>query len=173
MIQSRRTFLICSWCVSHGTKYSRMDQVKFFEGWLPQISPCPFLNTLTHVILNVILILSALMKVELRVVYRTKRPRSYSTKKLHLPGKCKQLFLRASNRLQLQVSDIVMIMPMSWLTLGIKGCTPSAWVTHRMVELTLSGKTYNQNKSQTLIKEFNELSMLQFERMTQILVNTE
>ena len=59
------------------------------------------------------LILSALMKVELRVVYWAKRPKSYSTKKLHLPGKCKQLFLRASKRLQLQVSGIVMIMPMS------------------------------------------------------------
>ena len=27
------------------TKYSKMDQVKFFKGCLPQISPVPFLNT--------------------------------------------------------------------------------------------------------------------------------
>ena len=29
-------------------KYSRMDQVKFFEGCHPQILFCPFLNTLSH-----------------------------------------------------------------------------------------------------------------------------
>ena len=32
-----------------GTKYSRMDQAKFFKGCLPQILLDPFLNTLTHV----------------------------------------------------------------------------------------------------------------------------
>ena len=31
-----------------GVKYSRMDQVKFFEGCLLQISFGPFLNTLSH-----------------------------------------------------------------------------------------------------------------------------
>ena len=31
-----------------GTKYSRMDQVKFFKGCLPQILLGPFLNALTH-----------------------------------------------------------------------------------------------------------------------------
>ena len=31
-----------------GSSYLRMDQVKFFKGCLPQISPVPFLNTLTY-----------------------------------------------------------------------------------------------------------------------------
>ena len=31
-----------------GTKYSRMDQVKFFKGCPPQILIGPFLNTLSH-----------------------------------------------------------------------------------------------------------------------------
>ena len=31
-----------------GSRYSRMDQVKFFKGCLPQILLGPFLNTLTH-----------------------------------------------------------------------------------------------------------------------------
>ena len=34
----------------HGSRYSRMDQVKFFKGCLPQILLGPFLNTLTHYI---------------------------------------------------------------------------------------------------------------------------
>ena len=33
---------------SYGTKYSRMDQVKFFKGCLPQVSLGPFWNTWTH-----------------------------------------------------------------------------------------------------------------------------
>ena len=37
-----------AWFLIFGTKYSRMDQVKFFKGFLPQISPGPFLNTLSH-----------------------------------------------------------------------------------------------------------------------------
>ena len=32
----------------YGTKYSRMDQLKFFKGCVPQISLSPFLNTLSH-----------------------------------------------------------------------------------------------------------------------------
>ena len=36
-------------CVTCGTKYSRMDQVKFFKGCLPQILLGPFLNALSHV----------------------------------------------------------------------------------------------------------------------------
>ena len=31
-----------------GTKYSRMDQVKFFKGCLPQILLGPFLNIFSH-----------------------------------------------------------------------------------------------------------------------------
>ena len=31
-----------------GTKYSRMDQLNFFKGCLPQITLGPFLNTLSH-----------------------------------------------------------------------------------------------------------------------------
>ena len=58
-----------------------------FKGWLSQISLNPFLNTLSHVILNVILILSALMKVELRVAQLTKWLKSYLTKKIQLRGK--------------------------------------------------------------------------------------
>ena len=34
--------------LSSRTKYSRMDQVKFFKGCLPQILLGPFLNTLSH-----------------------------------------------------------------------------------------------------------------------------
>ena len=38
--------------VTFETKYSRMDQVKFFKGCLPQILLGPFLNTLSHLFLN-------------------------------------------------------------------------------------------------------------------------
>ena len=34
---------------TYGTKYSRMEQVKFFKPCLPQISLDPFLNTLPHI----------------------------------------------------------------------------------------------------------------------------
>ena len=34
---------------SNGTKYSRMEQVKFFKGSPPQISLGSFLNTLTQI----------------------------------------------------------------------------------------------------------------------------
>ena len=34
---------------SYGTKYSRMDHVKFFTGCLSQILLGPFLNTWTHI----------------------------------------------------------------------------------------------------------------------------
>ena len=34
---------------TYGTKYSRMDQVKFFKGCLPQILLGPFLNILSHI----------------------------------------------------------------------------------------------------------------------------
>ena len=34
----------------YGTKYSRMDQVKFFKGCLQQILFGPFLNTLSHIL---------------------------------------------------------------------------------------------------------------------------
>ena len=37
-----------------GTKYSRMDQVKFFKGCLSQISLSPFLNTLPHLLCKMI-----------------------------------------------------------------------------------------------------------------------
>ena len=37
-----------SWA-SYGTKYSRMDQVIFYKGGLPQILLGPFLNNLSHV----------------------------------------------------------------------------------------------------------------------------
>ena len=33
----------------YGTKYSRMDQVKFFKSYLPQILLGPFLNILSHI----------------------------------------------------------------------------------------------------------------------------
>ena len=35
-------------CSTYGTKYSRMDQVKFSKGCLPQIIHGPFLNTFSH-----------------------------------------------------------------------------------------------------------------------------
>ena len=35
-------------CSTYGTKYSRMDQVKFSKGCLPQIIHGPFLNTSSH-----------------------------------------------------------------------------------------------------------------------------
>ena len=34
---------------SYGTKYSRMDQAKFFKGCLPQTLLRPFLNNLPHI----------------------------------------------------------------------------------------------------------------------------
>ena len=34
---------------THETKYSRMDQVKVFKAFLPQILLDPFLNTLSHI----------------------------------------------------------------------------------------------------------------------------
>ena len=34
---------------SYGTKYSRMDHVKFFTGCLSQVLLGPFLNTWTHI----------------------------------------------------------------------------------------------------------------------------
>ena len=37
-----------------GTKYSRMDQVKFFKGCLSQVSLSPFLNTLPHLLCKMI-----------------------------------------------------------------------------------------------------------------------
>ena len=39
-------------CQSYETKYSRMDQVKFFKGCLPQMLLGPFLNTLSHLKLH-------------------------------------------------------------------------------------------------------------------------
>ena len=33
----------------YGTKYSRMDQVKYFTGCSPKILLGPFLNTLSHI----------------------------------------------------------------------------------------------------------------------------
>ena len=38
--------------IKYGTKYSRMDQVKLFKGYLPQILFGPFLNTLSHIIVQ-------------------------------------------------------------------------------------------------------------------------
>ena len=38
--------------IEYGTKYSRMDQVKLFKGYLPQILFGPFLNTLSHIIVQ-------------------------------------------------------------------------------------------------------------------------
>ena len=38
--------------MKYGTKYSRMDQVKIFKGYLPQILFSPFLNTLSHTIVQ-------------------------------------------------------------------------------------------------------------------------
>ena len=35
-------------CSTYGTKYSRMDQVKFSKGCLPQIIHGPFLNISSH-----------------------------------------------------------------------------------------------------------------------------
>ena len=51
---AHKYFLVCSFlsCIStpvYWTKYSRMDQVEFFKGCLPQISFGPFLNTLSHI----------------------------------------------------------------------------------------------------------------------------
>ena len=37
-------------CITNGTKYSRMEQVKFFKGCLPKMSPGPFLNNLSQII---------------------------------------------------------------------------------------------------------------------------
>ena len=37
---------------SHASMYSRMDQVKIFKAFLPQILLGPFLSTLYHIILN-------------------------------------------------------------------------------------------------------------------------
>ena len=37
---------------TYGTKYSRMDEVKFFKGCLSQILRGPFLNTLPHIIFH-------------------------------------------------------------------------------------------------------------------------
>ena len=34
----------------YGTKYSRVDQVKFFKGYLPQTLLGPLLNTWAHII---------------------------------------------------------------------------------------------------------------------------
>ena len=34
---------------TYGSRYLRMDQVKFFKGFLPKILLGPFLDTLTHV----------------------------------------------------------------------------------------------------------------------------
>ena len=38
--------------VLFGTKYSRMDQVKFLKGCLPQVLLGPFLDTLSHLVLK-------------------------------------------------------------------------------------------------------------------------
>ena len=38
--------------VTKGTKYSRMDQGKFFKGCLPQILLGPFLNTLSQILME-------------------------------------------------------------------------------------------------------------------------
>ena len=40
-------------CVIREANYSRMDQVKFFKGCLPQILLGLFLNTLSHVLILV------------------------------------------------------------------------------------------------------------------------
>ena len=37
-----------------GTTYSRVDQLKFFKGRLPQVLLVPFLNSLTHLYLTLI-----------------------------------------------------------------------------------------------------------------------
>ena len=37
---------------THGSRYSRMNQVKYFKGCIPQILLAPFLNTLIHIYFN-------------------------------------------------------------------------------------------------------------------------
>ena len=39
---------------SYGSRYSRMDRVKFFKGCLPQILVGPFLNTLTFTHMEIV-----------------------------------------------------------------------------------------------------------------------
>ena len=39
--------------VFYGTKYSKMDTLKFFKGCLPLVSLGPFLNTLSHIRKNI------------------------------------------------------------------------------------------------------------------------
>ena len=41
-----------------GTKYSRMDQVKFFKGCFPQILLGRFLNTVSHIFFKISLLRS-------------------------------------------------------------------------------------------------------------------
>ena len=53
-----------SWCwissfvcgAANGTKFSGMDQVKFFKGCLPQILLGPFLNTLSQMLILLLLL---------------------------------------------------------------------------------------------------------------------
>ena len=45
---SRKDSKQINWKETYGSRYSKMDQVKFFKGCLPQIFFGSFLNTLTH-----------------------------------------------------------------------------------------------------------------------------
>ena len=45
--------------ITNRIKYSRMDQVKFFKGCLPQILLCPILNTLSHMLRHTFFIISS------------------------------------------------------------------------------------------------------------------
>ena len=43
-----KLFSVCIFLCKYESKYSRMEQVKFFKGCLPQVLLGPFLNTLPH-----------------------------------------------------------------------------------------------------------------------------
>ena len=45
-------YIPSTWTTIYGTKYSKIDQVKFFKGCLPQISLGPFLNALPQMTEN-------------------------------------------------------------------------------------------------------------------------
>ena len=60
-------YLALAW---FGTKYSRMDQVKFFKGCLPQILLCQFLNTWTYLCFHLIHFQLLLLTLTQSVVFK-------------------------------------------------------------------------------------------------------
>ena len=49
----KATDLVILYSTINGSRYSRMDQVKIFKGYLPQILHGPFLNTFTQILLHI------------------------------------------------------------------------------------------------------------------------